>query len=422
MSKAISFENLTQYNGLIKSYIESENSKSIKSIVFDEESNTIKFYKTETVEEDTVEDYSITIPTSSNSGESSGGSESGNGNIDTTNFVSKVENAVTDNITVLTSDGGISDSGIAIGDIATKEDVNNISNLVGTIPDGYNSTTVVDYVKEVTNTITTNGYDDTEVRNLIQGNTDNITTLSTDKADKSTTLEGYGITDSYTKTETNSAIETAVNNAEFLRRSVVDTLPDIANANTSTIYIVPIENGSDNQKYEEYILVGDAFEKIGGNSTVVNGGSDGNGDNESGNVDLSDYATINYVDDIKEELTTDITDNTNNIATLTQSVDSLEGVISREVVKGDGVLNAVVISVENYNNLEIKSTTTLYLVTDNGSFTIYLGTMPLNNSGGSSSTQINMSIPTNAARAFSNAITEDDSIIGQGTVTEIEEE
>lgn len=415
MSKAISFENLTQYNGLIKSYIESENSKSIKSVVFDEESNTIKFYKTETVEEDTVEDYSITIPTSSNSGESSGGSESGSGNIDTTNFVSKVENAVVDNIAVLTSDGSISDSGIAIGDIATKEDVNNISNLVGTIPDGYNSTTVVDYVKEVANTITTNGYDDTEVRNLIQGNTDNITTLSTDKADKSTTLEGYGITDSYTKTETNSAIETAVNNAEFLRRSVVDTLPDVANANTSTIYIVPTENGSDNQKYEEYILVGDAFEKIGGNSTVVNGGSDGNGDNGSGNVDLSDYATINYVDDIKEELTTDITDNTNNIATLTQSVDSLEGVISREVVKGDGVLNAVVISAENYNNLEIKSTTTLYLVTDNGTFTIYLGTMPLNNSGVSA----NVYIPSIAARGLSNVITEDNSITGQSTVTEI---
>ena len=41
-----------------------------------------------------------------------------------------------------------------------------------------------------------------------------ITAGIADKADKATTLEGYGITDAYTKTETNTAISTAVANSK----------------------------------------------------------------------------------------------------------------------------------------------------------------------------------------------------------------
>ena len=47
-------------------------------------------------------------------------------------------------------------------------------------------------------------------------NKTDIATLKSGKADKSTTLSGYGITDAYTKAQTDSAITTAVANADHL--------------------------------------------------------------------------------------------------------------------------------------------------------------------------------------------------------------
>lgn len=99
-----------------------------------------------------------------------------------------------------------------------------------------------------------------------------------DKADKATTLAGYGITDAYTKTEANSAIATAVAGASHLKREIVTSLPDAASADANTIYMIAKANGAGNQKYDEYFLVDGAFEKIG--------------DTE---VDLTDYAKTTEV-------------------------------------------------------------------------------------------------------------------------------
>ena len=65
-------------------------------------------------------------------------------------------------------------------------------------------------------------------------NTQNITNLTNVKADKATTLAGYGITDAFTKEETQREIA-AAGHAKFKK---VDTVPDAATAESNVLYLV----------------------------------------------------------------------------------------------------------------------------------------------------------------------------------------
>lgn len=102
------------------------------------------------------------------------------------------------------------------------------------------------------------------------------------KADKATTLAGYGIADAYTKEATDTAIASAIAKADHLKRSIVDALPAVDEADANTIYMVPVDD-----HYDEYILVVVSevkkFEKIGDSK-----------------VDLSDYATKDEVATAKQ--------------------------------------------------------------------------------------------------------------------------
>ena len=102
------------------------------------------------------------------------------------------------------------------------------------------------------------------------------------KADKATTLAGYGIADAYTKEATDTAIASAIAKADHLKRAIVATLPAVDEADANTIYMVPVDD-----HYDEYILVVASevkkFEKIGDSK-----------------VDLSDYATKNEVATAKQ--------------------------------------------------------------------------------------------------------------------------
>lgn len=118
----------------------------------------------------------------------------------------------------------------------------------------------------------------------VKTNKDDITTLKSGKADKATTLAGYGITDAYTKSQTDSAIQTAVANADHLKREIVPSLPEVEEADEHTIYMVGTGDGSEDSVYEEYMLVNGGFEKIG-----------------SSEVDLTNYALKSYVDSAKSE-------------------------------------------------------------------------------------------------------------------------
>ena len=128
----------------------------------------------------------------------------------------------------------------------------------------------------------------TKVQELAKGqvktNSDNITALQSGKADKSTTLAGYGITDAYTSEQTDSAIATAVANADHLKREIVESLPEIELADENTIYMVGTGAGTEDSVYEEYMLINGGFEKIG-----------------SSEVDLTNYALKTYVDQAKGE-------------------------------------------------------------------------------------------------------------------------
>lgn len=145
--------------------------------------------------------------------------------------------------------------------------------------------TIYDFVKSEIAKVDAGGINDT-----ITGLEDRIKAVEDEmpnKADTATTLAGYGIADAYTKTEANSAIATAVANASHLKRTIVTTLPDAADADENTIYLIAKVDGKDNQKYDEYLLVNNALEKIGDTT-----------------ADLTDYAK-----------TTDVTSAINTVKT-----------------------------------------------------------------------------------------------------------
>ena len=132
------------------------------------------------------------------------------------------------------------------------------------------------------------GTAETKVQELASGqvttNKNNITALQSGKADKATTLSGYGINDAYTKAQTDSAISTAVANADHLKREIVEDLPEVDSADEHTIYMVAKASGSGEQKYDEYMLINGAFEKVGDSA-----------------VDLTNYATKTEVSTAKSE-------------------------------------------------------------------------------------------------------------------------
>lgn len=91
-------------------------------------------------------------------------------------------------------------------------------------------------------------------------------------------LDASEISNYYNKSQTDSAIATAVANAEHLKRTIVEALPEVQEADEHTIYMVAKEGGEGDQNYDEYMLINGAFEKIG-----------------DSRVDLTDYATKSFV-------------------------------------------------------------------------------------------------------------------------------
>lgn len=90
------------------------------------------------------------------------------------------------------------------------------------------------------------------------------------KANKATTLSGYGITDAYTKTQTDSAIANAVGKITGISFSVVTSLP--TTGTTGVIYLVAHSHATGDD-YDEYIWLADSksFEKIGNTDVDLSG-------------------------------------------------------------------------------------------------------------------------------------------------------
>lgn len=139
-----------------------------------------------------------------------------------------------------------------------------------------------------------NAHADTKVQELADGqvatNKSDIAGLKTTvagKADKATTLAGYGITDAYTSGQVDTKITEAVANAHHLKRAIVEALPAVDSADVDTIYMVKKATGvagnGEGNVYAEYMLVNGKFEQIGDSA-----------------VDLTDYATKNEVSTAKQ--------------------------------------------------------------------------------------------------------------------------
>ena len=92
-------------------------------------------------------------------------------------------------------------SGNTVGIIQAGENLI-MYNLMGNMIDLHNYQT-----KELNTPLTIDGVQQTEVEGALGA-------LNTDKADKATTLNGYGIADAYTKTETNTQITNALSNLD----------------------------------------------------------------------------------------------------------------------------------------------------------------------------------------------------------------
>lgn len=84
----------------------------------------------------------------------------------------------------------------------------------------------------------------------------------------SSSLSGYGITDAYTKTETNQAIQAAIGGLTQLSYQKVDALP--ATGSTGVIYLVAHSHGAQDV-FDEYIWYSNAFEKIGNTDIDLSG-------------------------------------------------------------------------------------------------------------------------------------------------------
>lgn len=89
----------------------------------------------------------------------------------------------------------------------------------------------------------------------VAGHTTDIANLNTGKADKATTLAGYGITDAFTKEETQRQIAEA-GHAKFKK---VDAVPDAATAESNVLYLV--WNTTTNY-YDIYAKIDDAVVRL----------------------------------------------------------------------------------------------------------------------------------------------------------------
>lgn len=106
--QVFTLENLTQYDGLIKNYIDTADAKSLKTVAID--GNTLKFYKVEEPVGETAPAYEITLPETDISG-----------------LIAKITSATAGNVVIANADGTVADGGVALSDLATDEELKAVS-------------------------------------------------------------------------------------------------------------------------------------------------------------------------------------------------------------------------------------------------------------------------------------------------------
>lgn len=136
----LSLSGLSQYDAKIKAFIDSQieagvaNSFKYVNLV----DGVLKFYTVNPIADDTVADFEVELPEQ-----------------DLSHLMQLVKDATQGNIASFGEGGQVVDGGLAVTDIATKTDVNNVQTAidtldayVGDIPDGYDTTTIIGYINK----------------------------------------------------------------------------------------------------------------------------------------------------------------------------------------------------------------------------------------------------------------------------------
>ena len=108
--QVFTLENLQQYDGLIKNYIDTADAKSLKTVALD--GNTLKFYRIQEPVNETTPAYEITLPETDVSG-----------------LLAKLTGATENNVVTVGADGTVKDSGIKSADLALKSEVEAVSEI-----------------------------------------------------------------------------------------------------------------------------------------------------------------------------------------------------------------------------------------------------------------------------------------------------
>lgn len=101
----------------------------------------------------------------------------------------------------------------------------------------------------------------------VAGHTQDISNLQTNKADKATTLEGYGITDAMTAAAITEAIQAAIAATGHASFSKVDAVPSAEEAQANVLYLVM---NADTGFYDIYAKVEDAVVRLDDVSVNLN--------------------------------------------------------------------------------------------------------------------------------------------------------
>lgn len=108
--QVFTLDNLTQYHGLITNYIDTADAKSLKTVAID--GNKLKFYRVEEPVGETAPAYTIELPETDISG-----------------LLEKLTGATEGNVVVANADGTVKDGGVALADLATKEALEEVSDI-----------------------------------------------------------------------------------------------------------------------------------------------------------------------------------------------------------------------------------------------------------------------------------------------------
>lgn len=267
---------------------------------------------------------------------------------------------------------------------------------------------------------TAKGYTDTEVAkkaNLEHTHEmSDITGLDTalaGKANSATTLEGYGITDAYTSSQTDTKIAAAVAAAPHLKRTIVEQLPEVEEADENTIYMVGTGAGSEDSAYEEYMLINGAFERIG-----------------SSDVDLTNYATKEYADQAEADaISTAATDATQKANTAEQNAKTYaDGLIAGLDVEDSAQSGKYVSAVAEVDGkiqvtrADLPAAATLIEGTANGTVKFNGTDVPVHGLGSAAFTDTDAYEVAGAAAAAVAALDKEDAVVSGQYVSAVSQE